>query len=120
MKFLAVSGWRQVVAGVVTALLAACGGHTREQPGIIPNPVMAQMMEDALELELSRVAQQVSESRMRPNAADQTRSWLQGVAEVVARCRRPPSDQSKFNLMEYDITLRTGTGALRAGSDRRA
>jgi len=108
MKFSVISALRQFLAGTTAAVLAACGGQAREQPGTIPNPLLAQMMEDALALELTRIEQQVSNKKMRPDAASQTRSWLQEVAEIVARCRHAPSDQSKFNLMEYDITLRTG------------
>lgn len=91
----------------LTALLNACTDGPVEVPGSLPNPKLAEMINVSLDEQIKRMDPGWSPGFL-PQAASNARLWLDEIKEVVARCRYGPRNDSKFNLLEYDITLRTG------------
>lgn len=94
---------------VLSALLGACqvDGGEREQPGDRPNPVLADLLQKAIEAEIGRM-NPVWSPGLLPQAPQQARAWLGEIDEVVARCRYGPGNRTKSNLLEYDVRLRSG------------
>ncbi len=100
-------GSKIVAISFLTALLNACTDGPVEVPGSLPNPKLAEMINVSLDEQIKRMDPGWSPGFL-PQAASNARLWLQEINEVVARCRHGPRNNSKFNLLEYDITLRTG------------
>ena len=94
---------------LLSALLGACqgGGGDREQPGDTPNPVLADLLQKAIDAEIGRM-NPVWAPGLLPQAPQQARAWLGEIDEVVARCRYGPGNRTKSNLLEYDVRLRSG------------
>ncbi|RKG71896.1 hypothetical protein D7V88_39005 [Corallococcus terminator] len=95
-------------------LLCACDGDI-EVPGTLPNPKLAQMMNRELDRELLRFGtENATALQMKgpqpyiAEAGENGRRWLQEISSVVSRCRHGMRNESKSNLMEYDITLKSG------------
>lgn len=91
----------------LAALLNACTDGPVEVPGSLPNPKLAELINASLDEQIKRMDPGWSRGFL-PQAAGSARLWLQEINEVVARCRHGPRNNSKFNLLEYDISLRTG------------
>ena len=96
-----------MILASLLAYLQACTGRVPEQPGDQPNPKLAEMINTGFAEEIGRM-NPVWSPGLLPQAPEHARQWLQEIAEVVARCRYGPSNRSKSNLLEYDITLRSG------------
>ncbi|MEO7242693.1 MAG: hypothetical protein ABIW85_07240 [Variovorax sp.] len=77
-----------------------------EQPGDRSNPRLAQLVAQSLEDQLHGMRPEVQ--HLIAAAPTHAKAWLREIAQVVARCRGGPSDQSKLNLLEYDVTLASG------------
>lgn len=94
---------------LLSALLGACQGRggDREQPGDTPNPVLADLLQKAIDAEIGRM-NPVWAPGLLPQAPQQARAWLGEIDEVVARCRYGPGNRTKSNLLEYDVRLRSG------------
>ena len=88
----------------LTALLNACIDGPVEVPGSLPNPKLAEMINTSLDAQIKRMEPGWSPAFL-PQAAANARLWLREINDVVARCRYGPRNNSKFNLLEYDITL---------------
>ena len=102
-----VLGLKIMAFSFLTALLNACTDGPVEVPGNLANPKLAEMINISLDEEIRRMNPSGSPAFL-PQAADNARLWLREIGEVVARCRHGPRNNSKFNLLEYDITLLTG------------
>ena len=102
-----VLGFKIMAFALLTALLNACTDGAVELPGSLPNAKLAQMINASLDEQIKRMDPGWSRGLL-PQAAANARLWLQDINEVVARCRHGPRNNSKFNLLEYDISLRTG------------
>lgn len=100
-------GFKIMAIAFLTALLNACTDGPVEQPGSLPNPKLAEMINTSLDEEIRRMNPGWSPAFL-PQAAENARLWLQDINEVVARCRYGPRNSSKFNLIEYDISTTTG------------
>ena len=91
----------------LTALLNACTDGPLEVPGSLPNPKLVELINVSLDEQIKRMDPGWSRGFL-PQAAGNARLWLQEINEVVARCRYGPRNNSKSNLLEYDISLGSG------------
>ena len=91
----------------LTALLNACTDGPVEVPGNLANTKLAEMFNASLDEQIKRMNPGWSPAFL-PQAASNARLWLGEINDVVARCRYGPRNNSKFNLLEYDITLTNG------------
>jgi hypothetical protein len=91
----------------LAALLSACTDGPVEMPGNLSNPKLVELINASLQDDLKRMDPRSSPGFI-PQAAINAQLWLKDVSEVVARCRYGPRNRSKFNLLEYDITLGSG------------
>jgi hypothetical protein len=87
--------------------LAACLYSPPEVPGQLANPKLAQLINTSLQQEAARMVPS-NYPGLTAEASKNTLIWFTEIREVVARCRYGPRNDSKFNLLVYDITLRTG------------
>jgi len=113
-----ISSILKVAPATAAALLCACTDAPRELPGNLQSPGLARMLNDALAAEFRRMEVPDEAMRFKPDAAVQTRRWLGGLKEVVARCRHGPDNDTKANLLEYDIRLQDGTSIENVYSGR--
>lgn len=95
-------------AALGATLLSLREDAHREAPGNRLSPGLARMINDALTAELKRVPELHAAAELGVTASLVAREWLAEVKEVVARCRRGPDDETKWNLMEYDVSLYGG------------
>jgi hypothetical protein len=95
-----------IILMALTMLLSSCG-RAPEQPGDIPNPKLVELLNTSLNQQVNAMITFTMPGLL-PQAADNTRVWLHQINEVVARCRYGPGNHGKRNLLEYDITLRSG------------
>lgn len=102
----------------LTAVLAACTGGTPETPGDQSNPMLAGLLQKALDAEVGRM-NPVWAPGLLGSAPASAREWLANIDEVVARCRYGPRNRSKHNVLEYDLTLRGGEKVLDVYSGQR-
>ena len=102
-----VLGFKIMAFSFLTALLNACTDGPVEVPGNLPNPKLVEMINASLDEQIKRMEPAWSPGFL-AQAAGNARLWLQEINEVVARCRHGPRNNSKFNLLEYDILLRSG------------
>lgn len=102
----------------LTTLLVACTGGEPELPGDQPNARLATLLETSIDEEIRRM-NPVWAPGLLPQAPEQARAWLREIDQVVARCRYGPRNQSKANLLEYDITLRQGAPIIGVFSGQR-
>ena len=100
-------GLKIMAFSFLAALLNACTDGPVEVPGNLANPKLAEMINISLDEEIRRMNPSWSPAFL-PQAVGNARLWLQEINEVVARCRHGPRNNSKFNLLEYDISLRSG------------
>jgi hypothetical protein len=98
---------RILLMPVLLSLLASCFYGEREVPGASPNPKLAELLNAALQEQI-RMMNPIWAPGLLPQAPDNARLWLSEIDEVVARCRYGPRNNSKHNLLEYDIALRSG------------
>ena len=91
----------------LTALFSACNDGAVEAPGNLPNPKLAEMINTSLDQEIRRM-NPVWAPGLIPQASASARLWLKEISEVVAHCKYGPRNSSKFNLLEYDISLKSG------------
>lgn len=102
----------------LTAFLTACTGGTPETPGDQSSPVLATLLQKALEAEIARM-NPVWAPGLLPSAPKTAREWLMTVDEVVARCRYGPGNRTKGNRLEYDLRLHSGEQVLGIQSGQR-
>ena len=107
MRQFFVSGLEIMAFAFLAALLNACTDGPVEVPGSLANPKLAELINASLDAQIKRMDPNWSRGYL-PQAASNARLWLEEVDEVVARCRYGPRNSSKFNLLEYDVTLRSG------------
>lgn len=100
-------GFKIMAFSLLTALLNACTDGPVEVPGSLPNPKLAELINISLDEQIKRMDPSWSPGFL-PQAASNARQWLKEINEVGARCRHGPRNNTKFNLLEYDITLLTG------------
>jgi hypothetical protein len=91
----------------LTALLNACTDGPVEVPGNLPNAKLSEMINSSLDQQIKRMDPGWSAAFL-PQAVGNARLWLKEINDVVARCRYGPRNNSKFNLLEYDISLTNG------------
>jgi hypothetical protein len=100
--------FKMIFFSSLTALLSACTDGPIEMPGNLSNPKLAELINASLQLDIKRMEPSSSPGFI-PQAATNAQIWLKDIQEVVARCRYGPRNRSKFNLLEYDITLGNGS-----------
>jgi hypothetical protein len=88
-------------------LLTACLAQEPEKPGTQSNPKLATLVQQALNKEISSMNPTWAPG-LRPGAGVVASSWLNQIAQVTSRCRAGPDDTSKFNKLEYEISLKSG------------
>jgi hypothetical protein len=98
---------RIIIVPSLLAFLASCFHSKPEEPGQLANPKLAHFLNEALQKELQSMSPKTYPGLI-PDASKNSQLWLTEIQEVVARCRYGPRSSSKFNLLEYDITLRNG------------
>ena len=96
-----------MILASLAAYLSACTGRTPEQPGDTPSPKLVELINGAIAREIAGMDPALLPGLL-PQAGDEARRWLQEISQVVARCRYGPGNNSKSNLLEYDITLASG------------
>ncbi|WP_077000759.1 hypothetical protein [Variovorax sp. KK3] len=96
-----------MILAMLAAYLSACTGRTPEQPGDTPNPKLVELVDAALAREIAGMNPALLPGLL-PQSGDEARRWLKEIAQVVARCRYGPRNDSKSNLLEYDIVLGSG------------
>jgi hypothetical protein len=99
--------FKMMVLSSLAALLSACTDGPVEMPGNLSNPKLAELINASLREDIKRMDPKSSPGFI-PQAAANAQLWLKDISQVVARCRYGPRNRSKFNLLEYDITLRSG------------
>ena len=99
--------FKMMLLSSLTAFISACTDGPVEMPGNLPNPKLAELMNDGLQEDIKRMDPRSSPGFI-PQAAANAQLWLKEINDVVARCRYGPRNRSKFNLLEYDITLANG------------
>jgi hypothetical protein len=99
--------FKMMVLSSLTALLSACTDGPVEMPGNLSNPKLAELINASLQENIKRMDPRSSPGFI-PQAAANAQQWLKDINEVVARCKYGPRNRSKFNLLEYDITLGSG------------
>lgn len=102
-----VFGTKIMAISFLTGLLNACTDGPLEMPGSLPNPKLVELINLSLDEQIKRMDPSWSRGFL-PQAAGNARLWLQEINEVVARCRYGPRNNSKANLLEYDISLGSG------------
>jgi hypothetical protein len=96
-----------MILASLAAYLSACTGRVPEQPGDQPSPRLAELINGAIAREIAGMDPALLPGLL-PQAGEQARRWLQEISQVVARCRYGPGNNSKSNLLEYDIVLASG------------
>jgi hypothetical protein len=99
--------FKMMVLSSLAALLSACTDGPVEMPGNLSNAKLVELINASLQEDIKRMDPRSSPGFI-PQAAANARLWLKDIGEVVARCRYGPRNRSKFNLLEYDITLGNG------------
>lgn len=107
VPFLASKGCRMLVSSLIAAVLAACTGGPREQPGDQPNARLVELVNDSLDGHLRRLDPAWSPEYL-PQAAAHARAWLQRVRSATAYCRYGPGNRTRHNLFLYDLELVDG------------
>ena len=98
---------KMTILAFFSTLLMACNGGEPEKPGNVPNPKLVELINASFEQQMGRMNPRWSRAYL-PQASDNARLWLGQVDHVVTHCRYGPGSDSKFNLLEYDITLTNG------------
>jgi hypothetical protein len=91
----------------LSTMIGACADGPAEKPGSLSNPKLAELANIGLK-EQVRLMNPVRAPGLIPQAAANANLWLTEIDEVVAHCKYGPRNNSKSNLLVYEVTLNTG------------
>ncbi|AKQ63996.1 hypothetical protein A176_000908 [Myxococcus hansupus] len=96
--------WLAVPLVVVAYLFVGPRLWPPAEPGNIPSPTLARLLNESIEKAISQMNPNWSPGLI-PEAAANTRTFLGEVSEVVARCSMGPREPGqKWNKLEYHLT----------------
>jgi hypothetical protein len=98
---------RWLYTALAMSLLTACLAAEPEKPGTQSNPKLASLVQQSLNKEISSMNPTWAPG-LKTGAGLVASSWLAQIVEVTSRCRYGPDDTSKFNKLEYEVTLKSG------------